>query len=155
MSELRVKHPWHHNGPPTIASLEQHTIMVPGQRGVVGIVTERADNPGLSITNNAEHVVEAVRFQLGLDVLVVEHYGHESYDGGRIGGDTFDQVEVIDGRARWRWLGNDQADALAQLASAGEGERSEQCACCGSYRTRRGESYCDYCLAHGHDRGDS
>jgi hypothetical protein len=49
----------------------------------VAIVTEMADNDGLSITNGAEHIHDLLVERYGPDVLHVEHYGPISYPSGR------------------------------------------------------------------------
>lgn len=79
--------------------------------GSLVVVTERADNPGMSITNAAEivatEIVSAAR-DLGVDAtkwLYVEHYPVSEYHDD----DTYDIVEFtwINGRASrptWRHL---------------------------------------------------
>lgn len=59
----------------------------------VAIVTERADNPGTSVTNIAEHLASWVCHQLHIDpdrLVWVEHYG---YAGTMSRERTFDRVE--------------------------------------------------------------
>lgn len=52
-----------------------------GVSEVVCVVTERADNPGMSITNSANAVVEAVcsRFPVRDKLLITERYDSRSY----------------------------------------------------------------------------
>lgn len=70
----------------------------------VAIVTERADNPGTSITNIAEHLASWVcnQFQIDPDRLVwIEHYGFASTP---IAERTFDLVKfsrLPAGRMAW------------------------------------------------------
>lgn len=67
----------------------------------VVVVSELADNPGMSITNSAEYIWRALARRLdSLDFVMVEHYGAESYVGGRES-ETFDIVSVVDGEPDW------------------------------------------------------
>lgn len=80
------------------------------------LVTETADNEGLSVTNNAEAVVEWARREYGPWAVVVEHYDATSYPWGRRGPDTFSLVTIGDGgHADWRYLGCTQEEALEAL----------------------------------------
>jgi len=60
------------------------------------IATELADNPGASITNSAAELATAIVKDfdiLPVDLVLIEHYGHESYHGGHGNMDTYDMVE--------------------------------------------------------------
>lgn len=99
----------------------------------VVIVTEVAGNEGLSITNNAEAVIEELRVRFGDDVVVIEHYDEGSYAGGRGLPETFDLVEMgDDGHARWRHLGDTLEEALVNAEPHAcnyvlAGDRLEEC----------------------------
>ena len=84
--------------------------------GPVALVTELAENRGLSVTNAAEHVWRALarRFDT-TSFTMVEHYGPESYVDGR-DGETFDVVTVINGPPRWQPIG---ANGLRRLVDEG------------------------------------
>lgn len=71
---------------------------------VVVIATELDDNPGPSITNNAEGVHANIEL-VWRDALVIEHYPPRS---GRYSWDeTFDLVTIRDGRPVWHRLDPD------------------------------------------------
>ena len=92
-SRLIVQNGWDRTGPATVADLE---IV-----GPVAFVTERADNPGLSITNNAEAIVALLVARYGPGVRIVEHYDSASYAAGAHP-ETYDLVTIDDeGHVRW------------------------------------------------------
>ena len=110
---VHIAHPWHADGTDTVADLIVTTH--DGQR--IAWVHERADNPGVSITNAAEKVHEFAQRFAG-PCAVIECYDDRSYDAGRIGGATFDLVTIgADGEACWRYLGRTPADALNALGA--------------------------------------
>jgi hypothetical protein len=75
------------------------------------VVTELADNPGMSITNAAELVYAECQRVAGPSAIVVEHYGPDSYVSGGREGSRYDHVTVDgDGTPHWRRI------ALAELA---------------------------------------
>jgi hypothetical protein len=96
--------------PPTTCRVSWRTL--PDGRAAV-IVTEIAENRGLSITNNAETILRQLQ-DVGADV-VVEHYDRHSYPGGRTGPASFDLVTLRDGEAHWQHLGHDLDAALRAL----------------------------------------
>jgi len=59
----------------------------PGMPRLFMVATELDDNPGASVTNAAEVLAAAAwgRFQpeVVLPPILIEHYGQESYEGGR------------------------------------------------------------------------
>lgn len=62
----------------------------------VVVASERADNPGASITNTYNHLATGVCQKLGLSVeqtTWIEHYGPESY-GEKID-ETFDWISLV------------------------------------------------------------
>jgi hypothetical protein len=69
----------------------------PGMARLLMVATERADNPGASITNAAEGLWSRAWAEFmpdhGKPPLAFEHYGAESYPGGRPEGETVDLVE--------------------------------------------------------------
>lgn len=117
---IRVPHPWYLHGPNTIADLTLVELGLPVEAPrdrprVVAIVHERADNPGVSITNAAEAVFEHVHNVVGR-CYVVEHYDAASYQHGRRLPETFDLVTLDDrGVATWRHLGADVIEVVGEL----------------------------------------
>lgn len=86
-----------------------------GRRAPVVIVSELADNPGLSVTNAAEHVWRAVGRLLETSrFTLIEHYGPDSYAaGGNRYQEQFDEVTVdVAGHPSWRSLSRDEVRAL-------------------------------------------
>jgi len=66
------------NGFPGFCRLRVFATVV----GIVAILTERAENPGPSVTNAAEAAVRAAIDTMGCEpdtIMWVEHYGKESY----------------------------------------------------------------------------
>jgi hypothetical protein len=111
---LSMANPWHADGPRTVADLE--LTLLAGTRKIAW-VHERADNPGVSITNAAEQVVATVRALFGADVLIVECYDGDSYVEGGHSRATYDLVDAGGGIASWRHLGTTQRDALDVLGT--------------------------------------
>lgn len=121
---LRVRHPWYAQGTDTVCDLTVTSLDVavqPGRPHLIAWVHERADNPGLSITNAAEAVYLKCQGLVG-PCYVVEHYDDASYSNGppRWPGrvhrrETYDLVTVERGVASWRRLGHDPADVVAEL----------------------------------------
>jgi hypothetical protein len=86
---------------------------------VVVIATELADNPGMSITNAAEHLAYRVCVEFAIDpsqLFWVEHYGYAAPGGGTRRPRTYDLVtfEILppghDGiftRPTWRPMRNE------------------------------------------------
>lgn len=118
-SRLIMANPWHRTGPPTVADLE---LLLEPLR--VAIVTERADNPGVSITNAAEHVHRTVTDLVG-PCVVVECYGPASYAEAvprftRPDGSTWETFDLVtlgdDGEPRWHRVGTSRAELLEMLA---------------------------------------
>jgi hypothetical protein len=71
--------------------------------GIVAVLTERADNPGPSVTNSLEQVVAEASKVMGWNpdqVFWIEHYGKDSR-GGQPGPDTFDRIQLQAGAPRW------------------------------------------------------
>ena len=99
-----------HSSRPTTCRLRLYR---PVGRDPVALVTELAWNRGPSITNVAVSVWRAVAELLGSDHFVlVEHYGSESYAGGK----ETDRYAVVtvdsSGRATWRHLSTEQLHEL-------------------------------------------
>jgi hypothetical protein len=93
----------------------QLAVRGPRQRPVV-VVSEMAENEGLSVTNNAENVLAYVSRHFGARAVLIEHYGPDSYPGGRSGPDTFDLVTLDPtGHAQWGRLGSTLDEALEAL----------------------------------------
>lgn len=114
---LRVRHPWYGQGTDTVCDLSVTSLDVavqPGRPHLIAWVHERADNPGVSITNAAESVYLKVQGLVG-PCYVVEHYDDASYQGGRHLPETYDLVTVERGVASWRRLGHDPADVVAEI----------------------------------------
>jgi hypothetical protein len=112
---VHIAHPWYADGADTVADLTKTTL--DGQR--VAWVHERADNPGVSITNAAEKVYDFVQELVG-PCVVVECYDDSSYGAFRLGGSTFDLVTIdADGDACWRYLGDSPAAALEAIIAIG------------------------------------
>lgn len=63
--------------------------------GHVAAVTD-LDN-GASITNSAEHIWAALADQYGEPLVLLEHYRADGIDEEHV-----DQVDMLDGRPRWR-----------------------------------------------------
>ena len=81
--------------------------------GHVVVATEIAENPGMSITNSIGELAASVcrDFDIPPEKLVlIEHYGNESYHGGRDNKETYDMVEFSDGlgKPKWRPLRSDE-----------------------------------------------
>jgi hypothetical protein len=90
--------PWRLNGASTTCRVRIY--------GAVAVVTELATNAGVSITNAAERIFSALELEYGR-LIHVEHYGPESYGGGRRE-DTFDLVTLTrNGRAQWKRISDD------------------------------------------------
>jgi len=87
--------PWEGRAPTWYRERIWHTAA-----GLVVLVTEIGDNPGMSITNNAENIWRQIRQQWSY-ALVVEHYDRRSYPGGRNLPESFDLVDMVGGRVRW------------------------------------------------------
>jgi hypothetical protein len=118
---LVMANPWHRGGPPTIADLE--VTLEPIR---VAWVTERGDNPGVSITNAAEHVWLQVQGAAGGACAVVECYGPRSYAERvlRDERETFDLVTIGDDfEPSWRRLGTSQEEALEALVKIAATDR--------------------------------
>ena len=75
----------------------------------VAIVTEQADNTGMSVTNAAEWLLPALANQYGLpaDVLWIEHYERQQGEP-----DTYDLVTLAGGSPAWQRLALEQVEAL-------------------------------------------
>ena len=75
----------------------------------VAIVTEQADNTGMSVTNAAEWLLPALAEQYGLpaDVLWIEHYERQQGEP-----DTYDLVTLAGGSPAWRRLALEQVEAI-------------------------------------------
>lgn len=90
-----------------------------GDKQVIVMMTEIAENTGTSVTNRSEAIASAVRFQhnlSGYNVTWIEHYGAVSYHGGRAS-ETYTQVTYgwHGGTARhpeWKALTQEQVEAL-------------------------------------------
>lgn len=87
----------------------------PGKPHIV-VVTELADNPGMSITNAIEHVCLTAMKELelwGEPVIWIEHYP-EGEAGGETGDETFDLVmfPTLIGIPSWRPLRKAAVDLL-------------------------------------------
>lgn len=91
------------SGSPTTFRLRVFRRPLDGRH--VAVVTELAENDGLSITNAAEFVWRDVMAKLRTtDVVMVEHYGPMSYHGSATRSNLYDEV-TIDGRGvQWRRL---------------------------------------------------
>jgi hypothetical protein len=116
---LVMANPWHRGGPPTIADLE-----VTFEPIRVAWITERGDNPGVSITNAAECVWIQAQAMAG-PCAVVECYGPRSYPGAvlRDERETFDLVSIGDDfEPSWRRLGTSQEEALEALVKITDDE---------------------------------
>lgn len=66
----------------------------------VAVVTELADNPGMSITNAIEAVADAVSDALDVDVSDAGYLLVEHYEAGRWRAPTFDAVRFLSGDGR-------------------------------------------------------
>ena len=89
-----------------------------GERTVV-IATEPADNPGMSITNAAEHLAYQVCVEFAIDpsqLLWIEHYGYPAPGGGTRRPRTYDRVrfetlppghDAVFTRPTWRPMRNE------------------------------------------------
>lgn len=84
----------------------------PSLNRLLVVVTELKDNPGPSVTNSAAAIFKAVldKFQIDRDDLVlVEHYGPESYALGAEKEDRFARVLIDEnGNAAWQHVTEQQ-----------------------------------------------
>ena len=96
---------WRNGHPFTRCRYRQFDVLEPQGHPSVVVVTELADNPGLSITNAAEFVWRAIARRLdSTTFIMVEHYGRESYRYGRET-ETFDVVTLAaNGEPEWHPL---------------------------------------------------
>lgn len=96
---------WYHLGynKPAVCRLR---VWLLADDTAVAIVTERDDNPGLSVTNAAETIYERLSAEYP-QLRLIEHYlplGHR--------GDTYSEVTVRGGRAMWTALDRGRLAAL-------------------------------------------
>lgn len=101
------------------AHCDVRIVRRPGRRVVV-IVTERLDNPGMSVTNAAERIATLIAQQHGLDparTAWIEHYPDRhppGMEGDRMFDESFDQItfdwdaHLRAANPRWRRIDREQ-----------------------------------------------
>lgn len=100
-----------HRYKPPMSGIEAHCrVRVYQHAGqTVAIVTEQADNHGMSVTNAAEWLLPALaeKYELPEDVIWIEHYERQQGEP-----DTFDLVTLDGGSPAWRRLAIEQVEEM-------------------------------------------